>query len=265
MNNISRKIIERLIEYKDFRNGRVRNIDLGQFKELVLKDEQYQPVFFLSTGRTGTRWFTNLLNKCSGLKAFHSPKPELIGQSKYAYECYAKGNFMFSRSLNESLSQVFIAAREELLHKTHLHGFRFIETNNRITFFAPAIKNLIPNAKFIHLYRSMQGFVESGLKRNWYSGNHPHDHGRIVPVIPSWAMSDWHQWRTKRKIHWLWQKTNGFITDFLRSIPNKDYFEFNFNLLTVKSINDLLSFLGVELNDSLIQRLINRPVNVSKK
>ncbi|MFC2084881.1 hypothetical protein ACFLS9_07485 [Bacteroidota bacterium] len=265
MANLLYKIIERVFEFAKFSNTRVVNKDLGQFKNEILISNNYRPVFFLSTGRTGTLLFTKILNKCKNIKTFHSPSPELIGQGKYAYEIYAKRELSFDENTNHLLAQVFITAREEILYKTYLHGFRYIETNNRISFFAPAIKYLIPNAKFVYVYRHPGEFIRSGIRRNWYSGNHPHDHGRIVPTKISPHFSSWDDYNLIQKISWLWDESNNFIEKFLHSISSDDYIKINFNELNTAVIHNLMCFLNIDLDDSVIQKLIARPVNIQKK
>lgn len=265
MASIINKVIERILEFKNYSNTRVQSISLGEFKEEILSAFGYQPVFFLSTGRTGTQLFANLLNKCKEIKTFHSPKPELISQSKHAYKVYAEKDYSFDGKTNDSFAQVFLTSREELLYKTYLHGFRYIETNNRISFFAPAIKHLIPNAKFIYVYRHPGEFIRSGIRRNWYSGKHPHDHGRIDPTKLSPHYSKWADYDLIQKISWLWNESNDFIERFLDGIPSDDYIKINFNELNAEAINILLSFLNINLGDSLIRKLIVRPVNVQKK
>jgi len=46
------------------------------------------PVFFLSTGRCGTNWFSILLSEDKKLKVFHEPKPNFGVQGAVAYEIY---------------------------------------------------------------------------------------------------------------------------------------------------------------------------------
>ena len=46
---------------------------------------EYSPVYILSTGRSGSKFITHLLNQSSNITAFHEPKPTLLYFSNFAY------------------------------------------------------------------------------------------------------------------------------------------------------------------------------------
>jgi hypothetical protein len=170
-----------------------------------------EPVFVLSTGRTGTALLTELLLLADGVDVHHAPRPELVRVSRRAYEEIG-GNL-------DLFVEVFKTAREELLLESVRRGRRYVETNNRVTFFAPAVAVAFPDAKFIHLTRNPATFVRSGIRRNWYSGTHHHDIGRIVPVGDNPAVELWAGWDRLARIAWLWNESKRFIADFLATLP----------------------------------------------
>jgi hypothetical protein len=153
------------------RAGRPRS--WRRYRRLGQQAGRVEPVFVLSTGRTGAALLTELLLLADGVDVHHTPRPELVRVSRRAYEEIG-GNL-------DLFVEVFKTAREELLLQSVRRGRRYVETNNRVTFFAPAAAVEFPDAKFIHLTRDPATFVRSGLRRNWYSGTHHHDIGRIVP------------------------------------------------------------------------------------
>ena len=269
--NYLKIVLSKLNEFILYRNKRENNLSEYRFKTETIKSANFNPIFFLSTGRTGTDFFTQLLGKSDNVQVFHSPsnlfcnaQSELIEQGKIAYEMYKKYGFNDERT-NKLTAQIFMAAREDLLYKTYLHNKIYIETNNRITFLAPAIKCIFPNAKFIHLYRHPGEFIRSGIRRRYYSSNSIHETGRLVPLKMTKYFSDWSNFDEIQKIAWLWSETNNFIGNFLETLNSDDYFNFNFNHLTTTNIENLLKFLQIEDIDSeLIEKTINKPTNTQK-
>jgi hypothetical protein len=225
------------------------------------KEDNFQPIFILSTGRTGTKLISNLLKKDDRNVVFHSPNPELIEQGKVVYN-FSKERDSAVKNKSEILEfEIFKTAREFLLAKSIKYDKRYIEANNRITFFAPLIKKYIPNAKFIHLYRHPGEFVRSGIRRKWYTGGHDHDTGRICPTINSPEYADWGRFDSLQKISWLWKETNSFIEEFLASLKNTDFIQINFNELSIDNINEILRFTNSSVSKGNIKKILKYPVN----
>lgn len=221
--------------------------------------ENVRPCFVLSTGRSGTLLLNRLLSTASNAIAVHQPKPELIRASRKAYEEIS--------SSPEIFQEVFKCAREELILEAAQKKSVFIETNNRITFFAPVIKKVFPGAVFIHLVRHPGHFVRSGIRRKWYSGRHDHDIGRIVPVQGELKVR-WDKLTIIEKIAWLWNETNQFIENFKEKLPDED-------LLFLKAedlfhdpevAGQIFRFLHLEgFRLKVARKILQKPVNVQKK
>lgn len=266
-----REIYKRINEFAIYKNTRQLKLSEFEFKTSTIRKEEYSPVFFLSTGRTGTEFFTQLLSESNNVKVFHSPssllynaQSELIEQGCVAYEMYKRFGFDDERT-NKLASQIFMASREELLYKTHIHNKVYIETNNRITFLAPAIKYIFPNAKFIHLYRHPGEYIRSGIRRGYYKSESIHETGRLIPLEDSNYFNAWSNFDYIQKVAWLWNETNKFIDDYLMTLKDDDYLNFNFNELNIENIRKLLSFLNIDdIDEKTIKNSINRPTNVQK-
>lgn len=213
------------------------------------------PVFVLSTGRCGTQLLSELLARSEQADVFHEPKPELLFLSKKAYEV---GN-----TQKEPFQLAFDAARYESIRDSYINGKLYVETNNRITFLADSISELYPNAKFIHLYRKPESFVKSGLSRNWYSGKHIHDEGRIISKDTAY----WQSLSDEEKIAWLWNETNQWIENFKTSLPAN-------RILTVRAedffispaiTSKMLQFIGAsDIPEDSIKSILSSPKNKSK-
>lgn len=219
-----------------------------------LVHDDYAPCFVLSTGRCGTQLLTTLFEQHSKVDAYHEPAPELVYFGKYAYE---------HQEQHKELSLAVDASRYELIRDAFLLDLIYVETNNRITFFAHQLATLFPKARFIHLIRKPEAFVKSGLGRSWYSGEKIQDEGRITPLDAS-TQAKWPGWNQTQKIAWLWNATNQFIEDFKQTQPAG-------RCLTVlaenlfkdpEETNRITDFVGVDrFAATVIQKAISQPVN----
>lgn len=216
------------------------------------------PIFFLSTGRCGTRWFSDLFLMKKELMVLHDPSPNLGVQNVLAYKINTslnKTNFEY-----QSLQEMILASRETFLRYSYKSEKRFLETNNSITFFAPQLQKLFPDAKFVHLYRHPGEYVRSGVRRNYFTPGNKEDIKRIKPetdTIP------WEGLSQIAKISWLWNETNQFIENFKKNNPQQ-CLSFNFNELTKENVKLLLEFIEITIPEHKIIRMLNTKVNEQK-
>ena len=219
-----------------------------------------EPVFFLSTGRCGTKWFSELIRKDKRFAVFHQPVPSLAIQGKMVYESFKKEGNKLPENEKEFIKEIFWSAREDHLRYTYKTARRYVETNNYITFFAPVLYELFPDARFIHLIRHPGEFIRSGISRNYYDGS-VHDQMRLFPVSGPYA-ERWDQLSSIGKIAWLWSETNSFIRDFTAKLPGSNYHVLNFNNLGMDSVMELCEFLHVEISRKTIGKNIPKPKNI---
>jgi hypothetical protein len=212
----------------------------------------------LSTGRCGTKLLTHMLRRSSELDVSHRPVPELVYAGRLAYER--------PDDARDGLSLVAVATRYESVKASYLDGGQYVETNNRITFFARPLATVFESARFIHLMRHPGAFVRSGLRRRYYQGSR-HDEGRITPC-PSdpWA-ERWPTLTALERVGWLWNATNAFVEQFKGGVDAE-------RVLTVRAEDlfhdpavavGIFEFLQVEPPPRrVIRRLLARPVNVQR-
>jgi hypothetical protein len=217
--------------------------------------EEYAPCFVLSTGRCGTALLNKVLEAHPQIMAVHNPLPEFSYHSGFAY---------VNHSLQPDICKAhFDGARYEPIRNAFIEGKFYVETNQRITFFAYQLAEMFPKARFIHLYRHPHSFISSGVARNWYSASKLTDEGRIT-------MSDsevWNALTQDEKVAWLWQETNAFIEGFKSKYGER--------VLTVKAEEffkdphitvDIFNQIGVNaLSTSKIKQMIKKPVNKQPK
>tara|TARA_B100000579_G_C22715842_1_gene796860 strand:- start:442 stop:1083 length:642 start_codon:yes stop_codon:yes gene_type:complete len=167
----------------------------------------------------------------------------------------------------ESKQIAYLNARYDLLKKAYLEENRFVETNNRNTFFIRALNKLFSKAKFIHLVRHPGDFVRSGIRRKYYSGNE-NDDSRIKPHVIDKAFDSWDRFSDIEKVGWLWNTTNNYIEKEKKHI-NPD------NVLLIKSedlflktdtYNKICNFLSHPLlSNKEIDRIIKKPINKQRQ
>jgi hypothetical protein len=117
-----------------------------------------QPVFVLSTGRTGTMQLSAVLNLSPDIFAVHEPRPSLVKVAKDAYiNGYPEDKWI----------DIVQSARDELIAYAHHKQKIYVETNNRLTFLAKALSKAFPKSKFIHLHRHPYEVIRSGMRRGW--------------------------------------------------------------------------------------------------
>ena len=179
-----------------------------------------KPVFFLSTGRCGTKWFSTLISFDRNVRVLHNPAPNLGSQGKLAYEIFVNNHWNVEEDNIKLITEIYLTAREQYLRYSFKTNKRVIETNNNITFFAPVLSALFPEAKFVHLYRDPGGFVRSGIIRGWFTEKY-NSIFKINPTAINPLNKEWDKMSQLGKISWVWAETNSFIERF-KELISKD-------------------------------------------
>ena len=169
---------------------------------------EYAPVFILSTGRSGSKFIVELLNLLPGVNALHEPRPTLQYFSNFAF---------LHQDQVETLTRMIDATRMEMILETYIQGKIFIESNQCLTFFAPAIAALFGNAKFVHLVRHPGDFVRSAVRKGWHRNDSIWESGRArMADEKCWQAMDQYQ-----KLAWLWTISNGYLEDFKKNLGQR--------------------------------------------
>lgn len=198
-------------------------------------------LFVLSTGRTGTETLARLLDLHHSIDAYHEPHPQLLVERKQArLEVYVQP---------EKYRRIFSESRSTPIWKSGRRGKLYAETSARLTFFAPIISQLMPNAKFVYMHRHPGDVVRSGMRRGWYV-DHPADYARIEPGPQEEAYHCWRSWGAFEKICWYWDAYNRFALDFLDSMSADRVFIMPCQMLYQGTdIGLLFDFIGLDKPD----------------
>ncbi|MCW9709184.1 sulfotransferase domain-containing protein [Fodinibius salsisoli] len=179
--------------------------------------QSIQPVWVLSTGRTGTNTMTELFKLSPLIDAFHEPAPELF-QFSYDY---------FMNQIDRSdAKQMLKYLRDELVFRSYRDGFIFVETNNRLAYIADLLLDLYPSSKFIHVYRNPYDFIRSGMRRSYYQG-HMRDYARIHPIQSEPDHEQWKTYTAIQKTAWNWKRVNEYCLNFMATLPQEQKMSFS--------------------------------------
>src|SRR5699024_3347188 len=173
--------------------------------------QSLQPVWVLSTGRTGTNSLTELLKLSPAMDAFHEPAPELF---QFSFD-YAMEQFDQDTALS-MLSYL----RDELVFRSVRDGQIFVETNNRVTYLADLLLKLYPKSRLIHIYRNPYDFIRSGMRRKYYN-SHMRDYARIQHTAQDPSHEAWTDFSPLQKVAWNWTTVNKRCVDSLDGRPTE--------------------------------------------
>jgi Sulfotransferase family len=242
---------------KPIRKGTILDIRKAQFKNVP------NPAFFLSTGRCGTMWFTSLISLDKEVRSFHEPLPNMSIQGQKAYNIFAGSDFSPSNNEKELLKEIFITGRSQYLRHSFKSEKRYIETNNFISFFAPILVEIFPDAKFVHVVRHPGEYVRSAMRRNFFNDN-IEDIKRISPNEQDPYHSQWNDMDRFSKSAWLWKETNSYIEKCKQTIGKNNYHLFNFNDLSLEQVNNLINFLELKIDPKKAQKQLRERKNIQK-
>ena len=253
---ISNLNVEKVLQVAEYGVPRHAGTSMNDLRANEFRDLD-APVFFLSTGRCGTKWITKLLQRDRKLKVCHSPTPSFGYQSKFIYDSIAANRLDLQAAI-----EIFLAGREQQLLYSFKADRRYIETNNRITFFAGALAELLPTARFVHVHRHPGEFVRSGIRRGWYTGKHWDDDSRIMPVDGRINGREWSAASHVQKIAWLWNETNDFIESFKKTVDPARIHTLRFSNIDADTVSAMLDQIGARVPTRRVKRLLDTPENV---
>lgn len=220
-----------------------------------------QPVFIVSTGRTGTQFFAEFFNLFPSVRSLHEPQPDFL---KLGIE-YAQGLVDF-----ETASRQIELKRRAYCHELKQEGIKlYVESNNRFFSLLKPLRAVFPHSKVIYIVRDGRDYVRSGISRVWYT-----EHDKVPRLRADMFPDDLHakQWRQMdrfEKIAWRWQKKDGFIHADFQHLDNalKVKFEDIFYDPERSGVYQISRFIGIPDNETrhYLTKMGNRKVNTNSK
>lgn len=221
------------------------------------------PVFFISTGRTGTRYFARLFARyCTDSAAFHT--------SPFTRSINILGN-MSQQGLLPGQVPGF-AWKLIKYGKIRSSRRRYIECNPYYYWIVGTIRSLFPEARLVVIVRSPRSFILSHMRwerQRWKSL-------AANRLIPFWQpVSIMEQLSCIRGGHYgrvafysmVWARKNAVIIDqiaghkYLKILKFEDLFRPSSGL---RIISELMDWLEIRLSGPLDERMITTRVNVSE-
>ncbi|MDZ4699833.1 MAG: sulfotransferase [Rhodothermales bacterium] len=172
-------------------------------------------VFALSTGRTGTQTMASMLSLSPQVLAQHEPAPRLVRASYEAFMDEQEGWM-------ERWQPFALAVRDDFVLEASAEGRVYVESNNRITYMAPAFAAAFPDSRFIFSHRDPYQVIRSGMQRGAYQGgNMAWNFARIHPRTDDPAYAAWDSYSNLQREAWRWARINGYARAFFDTLPEE--------------------------------------------
>lgn len=204
--------------------------------------------FFLSTARSGSTWVAEVLNQATPVTARH----EFFLNQDFVAGKVAHKNTSAIPELQVNLDVVRKLLSDASSEIQDIPG-DYAEVNVYLSSFIKELKNLFPNATYIHLRRNPAEVVRSLMERKWFltvpDARHP----------VTWEKGATPSSQFERVCHYVAQ-TQSFLdshVDFTLS--------FNHVSSTIGALARELESIGIPVHQRLGASLIGRPINASSE
>jgi len=155
----------------------------------------------------------------------------------------------------------------DLVERAYRRGRVLVESNNRLTLFAPALSHIFSKSKFIHLVRHPGDVARSLLRRDYYEDNKARDF-RLEPRPGDPAGESWNRMSRIEKVAWFWNVIQSFAEDFKQEVGSD-------RVLTIRSedlytstdaVRAIFRFLEVDasVSERRLAKMLRRPVNAQR-
>lgn len=202
--------------------------------------------YFLSTGRCGTRFFSQVLDTASNAVVFHQPKPRMVKEGFNVISKYVKDKELF-----KSLDVSNYSALEKKLHIRSKYSNKEVygETLSHMFPFGYMLyKQLDSKVRLVHLIRDPVTCGRSILKA---------ERGGKLKILRS---PNFIKGKTiTRKIANLWNNINGMVKYQFELINRPDICKvFRLEDISLETIQELFEFLELKgFSEKRISELMN--------
>lgn len=187
------------------------SVDLSTGRHQVLVHPEYwrgpqKIYFFLSTARSGSKWLANFLDTATPLRCQH----EFSLNHRYDYkENELKPEKRTGHGFTSLVREKDFAKKLLMESRSWIETQKndYAEANVYLERFIPQLKEVFPDATFVHLHRDPKDVVRSIMNRNWY--DLPDDDKHPVMEVNGW--NDLSQFE---KLCWYDRVTNESLLDF---------------------------------------------------
>lgn len=206
--------------------------------------------FITSLGRSGTKFFANMLNYNEEVMCFHEPYREDYVNLPLSY--YSKD----LKVLNANLIARFKDVESKIKQKDNCKYYG--EVNSLLRYNTSWLRENL-NAKIAHVVRDPKKVVPSIYSRNVYKEGS--SHLEIVPNNADLYADQWLEMSRFEKICWYWTHTNNML---LESVDR--CFKFEDLISNYTEFQELVDYLEIPMiSESVWKTEVLKPKNTSKK
>lgn len=213
----------------------------------ALADKQW--AFIVSTGRTGTDFFTTLFNqKVGNAWSLHEPSPAFRARS---YQLIGRPHTLYE--------QYYFGFKRKWRHQKKVEQW-YVETNYHLFAAIPLIRDVFPHSRIIHIVRDGRKVVTSWLNKYRYITN---NHINPFQIPGDEAQNYWHQWNPLQKLSWYWKTVNELV-----ETQQPDLW-LSFESIFAPPHDDLFKLLDhlpdIQYNQQEVKALANEKVNKTQQ
>lgn len=204
------------------------------------KEFNLMPVFLISTGRTGTNFFSHFFqNNFESCFSVHEPQEDT----------YDLNIAVAAGRLSYKQAGIMLARfRQGILSQAEKGQNRFyIESNNNLSFLIPVIQSLFSDYRIIHISRDGRDVVRSIYSRRarWNDGSEvailsdddPRERFNANLLKENAYFGKWDQMSRFERICWYWANKDAWILDEIEMDEKAISVKFE-DLFKVKDINE---------------------------
>ena len=207
-------------------------------------------VFIISTGRTGTHFFSHFFNNnFKNTYCTHEPRIDLF-ETNIAYA---------RKKISDNFAtKLLLYSRRKIRKKLDQRGVtNYIESNNNLSYMIPIVRKVFPNYKIVHIVRDGEDIVKSLYSKTTnrrFEGRveflSRDDHRNRLKASffeddPYYAK--WNNMSRFEKCCWYWSRKDAWIRKAIKNDERAKTFKFEqlFKEKDPKAWNDLIDFCGL--------------------
>lgn len=206
--------------------------------------------FILGSGRSGTTFLANLLNKATEAHVVHEPIRADFVAYRHAFH-----------DANAAERYVKQFRKKEMYLRAHGRPHTvYGEVNSLLRRHASALQQAFPDATLLHLVRDGRDVVRSMMARRTLLPDDPGTIGIRPTESDRWA-EEWEEMNRFARLCWYWQVDNAYLRQtigqtkqFEKILESYDYFN-----------SEILVPCGLTISHSLWQEAVKNPSNATEQ
>ena len=195
-----------------------------------------QCVFVLSTGRAGSLSIAKGAQNIQSWRGTHESMPiaSMLGFVRRKFKCGEKA--------------IYSALKPRLEIAASTKGSNWLESDSRMFEFIKEISEILPQAKFIHLTRERESYLNSAQKKGGYGIHSSKNMWNHFQILPSWE-NKFALYTQRDKLKWYYDFVNEtIIRDSAKHLSPESIMRINLeDDGKEKKINDFLGTTNFEL------------------